>query len=194
MILRLLFALRCLALRADTENLQQVRDLGIAHLPRHALQSVGHANIQRLCLVAGAANDVVVMMLAGVDLVAIGPIAEIAAPDDGALFHRREAAVDRHQVATAFLHPPVDFLRREGAMLMSQDAEDGFPRFGHALVIGAQQLQRGLELRLGSGMIVRHLAHCINQGPANFNQRVTQAPTGDLQSRDATRSSTAPAA
>src|SRR4051812_33299405 len=59
-----LFALLRLALRADAENFQQVGYLRIAHLARHALQSIGHTHVERLRLVAGPAHDVMVMMLA----------------------------------------------------------------------------------------------------------------------------------
>src|SRR5580693_6066373 len=95
-------------------------------------------------------------MLARVDLVTIGAIAEVAPPHDAAFLHRRETAVHGHEVATAFLHPLVQLLRREWPMLACQDAEDRLAWFGHALMIGAQHVQRGIELRLGMGWVVRH--------------------------------------
>src|SRR5580704_12265156 len=100
-----------------------MRHLGVTHLARHALEAIRHAQIEGLGLMARAADDVVVVMLARVDLVTIRAIAEVAPPHDAAFLHRREAAVHGHEVATASLHPLMQLLRREGPMLACEDAE-----------------------------------------------------------------------
>jgi hypothetical protein len=63
------------------------------------------------------------------------------------------------------------FLRREWAVLPSEDGDDRLPRLGHALMIGAEHLQRDLKLRFGYGGIVRHLGDLNTQSSANFNRR-----------------------
>lgn len=147
-----------LALRADPEDFEQMRDLRVAKLARHALQPIRHAHVQGLRLVAGTAHDVMVMVIAGIDLVAIGGVAEVAPAHRTALFHHRQAAVNGHQVTSVPLHPLVQFLRGEGAMLAGKNTEDRLARLGHALVIRAQQIQRGFQLGIGIGSVVRHPA------------------------------------
>src|SRR5207249_4242583 len=86
-----------LALRANAEDLQRVRHICVAKLPRHALEPIGHAEVERLDAMTGATDDVVMMMVAGVELVAIRAVAEIASAHEIDLLHRRDAAIHSHQ-------------------------------------------------------------------------------------------------
>src|SRR5947209_10846488 len=115
---------RFLALRAYAENVQRVIHIRVTHLARHAREAVGDAEIERLHLAAIAANDVVMVMLAAVEFIAIRAVAEVAAPHETDLLHRRQAAVDRHEVALAVLQPRMQGIGRERAVLADEQLED----------------------------------------------------------------------
>jgi len=152
------FRLLALALRADAKNLQRVRDIGIADLTGHALQTIGHAKVERLDAMAGSADDVVMMMLAGIELVPVGAVAEIAAADERDLFHGGETAIHRDQIAHALFHPTMQLFRGEWPMFASQDFQNRFSRFRDAMLMIAQSLEGALELGLRGRMLVGHAA------------------------------------
>ena len=127
-------------------------DIRIADLPGHSLEAVCHAQIERSHSMARAADDVMMVMLAGVELIAIGAIAKIAPAHERDFLHRRQTTVNGDQIAHAAFHAPMQFFRRKGAMLARQYLKDRLPRLGDTVMVVAQSLQRAVELRVGGGM------------------------------------------
>ncbi len=145
-----------LALFADAENLEGMCYFCVTHLSGHSFKSVGNAKIERLDGMTDPADDVVVMMFASVEFVAISAVTEVAPPHQRDRFHCREAAIDRDEVAPASVHFLVDFIRREWPVLLREYGEHRATRRGDALAVTTHGLQRRFERRRGRKMRVRH--------------------------------------
>ena len=145
-----------LALRTYTKDLQGVRYVRVTDLPGHSLEAVRYAEIQRLHAVANTADDVVMMMLPGIELVAVGAVAKIAAAHQGDFLHRGQAPINRHQIAHALFHQAVQFLRGKRTVFARENFEDRLPGLRDAMMMIAQRLKRCVELGLRGRVLMGH--------------------------------------
>ncbi len=141
---------------AGAEDFERVGDVLITHLPREAFEAVGHAEVERMHAAAGAADDVMVMMLAVVEFVAVGAVAKIAPPQHADFLHRLERAIDRDDVALLRAQLSMQLLGAKRPVLLHENREHRLARFGDAQIVGAQFFNRVSEGGVGLGVMVGH--------------------------------------
>jgi len=120
----------------------------VTHLPGDSLERVCHAQINHLHLPAGAADDVVMVMIGKIDLVAIGAVAKVATPHDIEFLHRGKTAIHRDEVTFAVRQLSKNLLSAEWAMLRDQHRENRLARSGDTLAVGTQSFDGELQLML----------------------------------------------
>jgi hypothetical protein len=128
-----------LTFHARSKDLERVGDIRVSHLAHQTLQTIGKTNIECFHTRAMPANDVVVMVLACVELVTVGAVPKVAPPHKVAFFHDTDGTVNSHRIAQAFGQAPVQFVGAERAVFLNQHIQESAARSRNPM---ARLLQR----------------------------------------------------
>jgi hypothetical protein len=148
-----------LALGADAEDFEGVGDVAIAEVAGSALEFAGDAIIEDFDFATAPADDVVVVVGALVDFVAVGAVAEVASAQHADLLHGLEGPVDGDDIAAFALELMVELFRAERAVLAGENSEHGFAGLGDAHSVGAQLLQ-GARHGIFGRVLIATVRHC----------------------------------
>ena len=103
------------------------------------------------------------MLLARVEFVAVGAVAEVAPAHEIDLFKSREHPINGHQIALPLLQTPVQLFRRKRPVLVRENFEHRLPRARHPLPVLTQRIERQGELRAAGRAGVNMCEHRLIQ-------------------------------
>ena len=141
---------------------------------------------------ADPADNVMMVIFAGIELVAINPVAEVAAPYQVDRFKRRQHPVNRDQIARAFFQPRMHFFSGKRAVFVRQDFENRAPRSGHALAMLTQDFESGVQPAAAPRVQMRVEMRFVGHASAILQQTIlcrkfsrhSRRRTDALQTRD----------
>jgi hypothetical protein len=85
--------------------------------------------------VASPADDVVVMVLTGIDLVPVGAVTEVATTEHANFLHCGEGSIDGDEIAFVLSEAFVQFLRGERTVFAAENTQHRAPRSGNAVPV-----------------------------------------------------------
>jgi hypothetical protein len=119
--------------------------------------------MDRLDAFTNATDDMVMVIVAGIEFVAVGAVAEIAPADERDFLHGSERSVNGHEIAQFGFQAPVKIFSGKRAVLSREDREDRGARLRKAEAVRGEGSQGLLQGSFGCG-VSRHRALFLNRG------------------------------